>query len=180
MKLGFEQQYSDLKFYIDAIGANPTIRNYKFSSNLDFNDDGTEAMCHKLKWTGQDKISTGPLGAFSPMDTDVKCDLDTNSNRGLSPSTCDAWKTYGGNMGFKWQNCSIAKLVALVALCFTLCQASSLPVDQIVDSLQSFLTAPEVASSGSGGPPPASGTRSSTWSLKGLSSSSSTTTPPTP
>ena len=38
-----------------------------------------------------------------------------------------------------------SKLVALVALCLPFCQAASLPVDQIVDSLQSFLTAPEQA-----------------------------------
>jgi len=57
MKLGFEHPYPDeLKVYVDASGANPTIGDYKFSRRLDFKS-GKVGMHYDLKWTGQDKVS---------------------------------------------------------------------------------------------------------------------------
>ena len=98
MKLGFEYQpgegYGFLKFNMDAIGANPIIGDYKFSRKLDFGE--SEGRRYFSKWTGQDKVSKGPLAAFSPMDTDVQCDITTSPANERGPTICDAWKTYGG------------------------------------------------------------------------------------
>ena len=103
MKLGFDRQpgegFGFLKFYMDAIGANPSIGDYKFSRNLASGE--SKGRRYDLKWTGQDKVSKGPLAAFSPMDNDVHCDITTGQNNQKGHTTRDAWKTHGGKkMGF--------------------------------------------------------------------------------
>ena len=117
VKLGFEHTGRQLKVSVDAIGADPTFGNFKFSRKGDFKKRGPG---YSMKWTGQDQVSAGPMAAFTPMDTDLECTMSSLAREDLlvrKHITCHLWKTFGHlKMGFKLQDQFLIQQLESLAL----------------------------------------------------------------
>ena len=87
------------KVYLDVIGNNPWIGDYKLSRRGEFQE--VSGSLYKIKWTGHGKTTKGFLRRVSPVETNVVASVNTRNLK------LDAivWKSFAGQKyGFTMNN----------------------------------------------------------------------------
>merc|ERR1711971_1039101 len=87
------------KVYLDVVGNNPWIGDYKMSRQGEFEE--VSGSLYKIKWTGHGETTKGFLRRVSPVETNVVASVNTNNLK------VDAivWKSFAGQKyGFTLTN----------------------------------------------------------------------------
>merc|ERR1739846_66650 len=87
------------KVYLDVVGNNPWIGDYKLSRKGEFEE--ISGSTYKMKWTGHGETTNGFLRRVSPVETNVVASLNT---RNLKVDAI-VWKSFAGKKyGFTMNN----------------------------------------------------------------------------
>merc|ERR1712066_203940 len=87
------------KVYLDVVGNNPWIGDYKLSRKGEFEE--VSGSLYKIKWTGHGETTKGFLRRVSPVETNVVASLNT---RNLKVDAI-VWKSFAGKKyGFTMNN----------------------------------------------------------------------------
>merc|ERR1711992_67520 len=87
------------KVYLDVVGNNPWIGDYKLSRKGEFEE--VSGSLYKIKWTGHGETTKGLLRRVSPVETNVVASLNT---RNLKVDAI-VWKSFAGKKyGFTMNN----------------------------------------------------------------------------
>merc|ERR1711971_248466 len=87
------------KVYLDAVGNNPWIGDYKMSRQGEF--EHVSGSVYKIKWTGHGETTNGFLRKISPVETNVVASFNTRNLK----TDAIVWKSFAGKKyGFTLTN----------------------------------------------------------------------------
>merc|ERR1712152_108350 len=87
------------KVYLDVVGNNPWIGDYKLSRQGEF--EPVSPSVYKIKWTGHGETTKGFLRRISPVETNVVTSLNMNNMK----MDAIVWKSFAGKKyGFTLTN----------------------------------------------------------------------------
>merc|ERR1712158_197097 len=87
------------KVYLDVVGNNPWIGDYKLSRQGEFEE--VSGSVYKIKWTGHGETTNGFLRRISPVETNVVASFNTRNQK----TDAIVWKSFAGKKyGFTLNN----------------------------------------------------------------------------